>query len=176
MYPLISSSSVSIIFSKSKYLYPIPTAPFSQALKMQFSTITAAITLFAALAHASPTPLAARQFQAQLTFYGAADAKFFLSVPTDGSVFTISKYCAKSCARLLPSIISCVVAARRSCLGIVVLMQTAANPLSISYINSEGGASCSFTGIDGSHTTVVGAQTVVVGPPQTQISGSCLAL
>ena len=41
---------------------------------------------------------------------------------------------------------------------------------------SEGGATCGFLGIDGSQTTVVGAQTVDVGPPQTQISGSCLAL
>ena len=51
-----------------------------------------------------------------------------------------------------------------------------ANPLSISYIESAGGATCTFFGIDGSQTTVVGAQTVPVGPPQTQVSGSCLAL
>ncbi|KAF4632243.1 hypothetical protein G7Y89_g5879 [Cudoniella acicularis] len=50
-----------------------------------------------------------------------------------------------------------------------------ANPLSVSQISSLGGASCSFVGIDGSHTVVVGAQTVDVGPPQAQISGSCLA-
>jgi len=50
------------------------------------------------------------------------------------------------------------------------------NPLSISHISSEGGATCSFEGIDGSHTIVVGAETVDVGPPQTQVSGSCLAL
>ena len=50
------------------------------------------------------------------------------------------------------------------------------NPLSISHIKSEGGATCTFFGIDGSVTTVVGAQTVDVGPPQTQVSGSCLAL
>ncbi|KAH8743360.1 hypothetical protein BGZ57DRAFT_349759 [Hyaloscypha finlandica] len=49
------------------------------------------------------------------------------------------------------------------------------NPLSISHIHSEGGATCSFDGIDGGHTVVVGRQTVDVGPPQTQISGSCLA-
>ncbi|KAH6675157.1 hypothetical protein B0J14DRAFT_589092 [Halenospora varia] len=49
------------------------------------------------------------------------------------------------------------------------------NPLSISHIQSLGGATCSFVGSDGSHTVVVGAQTVDVGPPQTQISGSCLA-
>ena len=63
---------------------------------MQFSTITAAISLFAALAHASPIPLAARQFQAQLTFYGAADAEFQMSVPADGSEFAISEYLLRS--------------------------------------------------------------------------------
>ncbi|MCJ1356535.1 MAG: hypothetical protein MMC33_006530 [Icmadophila ericetorum] len=50
------------------------------------------------------------------------------------------------------------------------------NPLSITSITSLGGASCSFLGIDGSQTTVVGANTAVVGPPQTQVQGSCLAL
>ncbi|KAL8796855.1 MAG: hypothetical protein Q9195_000938 [Heterodermia aff. obscurata] len=50
------------------------------------------------------------------------------------------------------------------------------NPLSVSHIKSLGGATCTFYGIDGSVTTVVGAQTVDVGPPQTQTSGSCLAL
>lgn len=50
------------------------------------------------------------------------------------------------------------------------------NPLSISHIRSAGGAVCSFHGIDGSDTVVVGAQTVDVGPPQTQVSGSCRAL
>ena len=51
-----------------------------------------------------------------------------------------------------------------------------ADPLSVSHISSEGGASCTLFGIDGSTTTVVGANTVDVGPPQTQVSGSCLAL
>ncbi|KAL8949212.1 MAG: hypothetical protein Q9222_004662 [Ikaeria aurantiellina] len=50
------------------------------------------------------------------------------------------------------------------------------NPLSISHIGSAGGATCSFFGIDGSETEVVGAQVVDVGPPQTQISGYCVAL
>jgi hypothetical protein len=50
-----------------------------------------------------------------------------------------------------------------------------ANPLSISHIVSAGGATCTFHGIDGSVTTTVGTQTVDVGPPQTQISGSCSA-
>ncbi|GAD96228.1 NRPS-like enzyme [Paecilomyces variotii No. 5] len=50
------------------------------------------------------------------------------------------------------------------------------NSLSISHISSDGGATCSFKGVDGSNTVVVGAETVDVGPPQTQVSGSCLAL
>ncbi|KAG0648898.1 hypothetical protein D0Z07_4993 [Hyphodiscus hymeniophilus] len=105
---------------------------------MQFFTITALATLLAAAAQAAPRAQP-RQFQAQITFEGAAGAEFSMSVPTDGSVFPIS------------------------------------DPLSISHIESLGGATCSFVGIDGSHTVVVGAQSVDVGPPQTQVSGSCLA-
>jgi hypothetical protein len=49
-----------------------------------------------------------------------------------------------------------------------------ANPLSISHIaSSTNGVSCTFHGIDNSDTTVNGAQTVDVGPPQTQVHGSC---
>ncbi|KAJ5911656.1 uncharacterized protein N7473_000959 [Penicillium subrubescens] len=48
------------------------------------------------------------------------------------------------------------------------------NPLSISHISSgTNGVSCTFHGIDNSDTTVNGAQTVDVGPPQTQVYGSC---
>ncbi|KAE8308640.1 hypothetical protein BDV41DRAFT_487741 [Aspergillus transmontanensis] len=48
------------------------------------------------------------------------------------------------------------------------------NPLSISHIESHRpGVSCTFNGIDNSVTTVSGVQTVDVGPPQTQISGTC---
>ncbi|KAE8441129.1 hypothetical protein EG329_005841 [Mollisiaceae sp. DMI_Dod_QoI] len=105
---------------------------------MQTFAITALLALVASLASAAPAER--RQFQAQLTFYGAAGASYTLSVPTDASEFTIS------------------------------------NPLSISQISSAGGATCGIKGIDGSDTVIVGAQTVDVGPPQTQISGSCLAL
>lgn len=108
---------------------------------MKAFTISAAVALLASLASATPAPKQeARQFQAQITFFGAdSDASFSLSVPTDGSEFSIG------------------------------------NPLSVSKIQSLGGATCSFTGVDGSQTVTVGAQTVDVGPPQTQISGSCLA-
>ncbi|PYH28354.1 uncharacterized protein BO87DRAFT_371165 [Aspergillus neoniger CBS 115656] len=50
------------------------------------------------------------------------------------------------------------------------------NPLSISHISSTtGGVKCTFNGVDNSVTTINGAQTVDVGPPQTQISGTCRA-
>ncbi|KAL9006194.1 MAG: hypothetical protein Q9188_001073 [Gyalolechia gomerana] len=113
---------------------------------MRAFTISATVALLASLASAAPAPTTpdwapeTRQFQAQITFFGAdSDASFSLSVPTDGSEFSIS------------------------------------NPLSVSKIQSLGGATCGFTGIDGSRVVTVGAQTVDVGPPQTQVSGSCLA-
>ncbi|KAL2807705.1 hypothetical protein BJX63DRAFT_62574 [Aspergillus granulosus] len=45
--------------------------------------------------------------------------------------------------------------------------------LSISKITSTSDAVCHFKGVDGSFTQVVGQQTVDVGPPQTQVWGSC---
>ncbi|KAJ5788749.1 hypothetical protein N7457_003739 [Penicillium paradoxum] len=48
------------------------------------------------------------------------------------------------------------------------------NPLSISHIETNtDGINCVFNGIDNSVTTVTGTQQVDVGPPQTQVSGSC---
>ncbi|PWY66027.1 hypothetical protein BO70DRAFT_301870 [Aspergillus heteromorphus CBS 117.55] len=53
---------------------------------------------------------------------------------------------------------------------------TITNPLSISHIMSNtGGVQCTFNGIDHSVTNVNGAETVDVGPPQTQVSGACHA-
>ncbi|KAJ5770449.1 uncharacterized protein N7511_002500 [Penicillium nucicola] len=50
------------------------------------------------------------------------------------------------------------------------------NPLSISHISSNtAGIQCTFNGIDKSVTTVTGHELVDVGPPQTQLSGSCQA-
>lgn len=54
---------------------------------MQTFAITALLALVASLASAAPAER--RQFQAQLTFYGAAGASYTLSVPTDASEFTI---------------------------------------------------------------------------------------
>ncbi|KAJ6002501.1 hypothetical protein N7451_005048 [Penicillium sp. IBT 35674x] len=51
------------------------------------------------------------------------------------------------------------------------------NPLSISKISSNTNlVECSFTGVDGSFTTVDGAVSSDVGPPQTQVSGTCVKL
>ncbi|OOF95033.1 hypothetical protein ASPCADRAFT_208646 [Aspergillus carbonarius ITEM 5010] len=48
------------------------------------------------------------------------------------------------------------------------------NPLSISHIyDATKGTVCTFDGIDHSVTTVTGVGQVDVGPPQTQVQGSC---
>lgn len=66
--------------------------------KMRAFIISATVALLASLASAAPAPTTpewapeTRQFQAQITFFGAdSDASFSLSVPTDGSEFSISK-------------------------------------------------------------------------------------
>ena len=58
---------------------------------MQFFTLAALTTLLAAVAHAAPKSQP-RQFEAQITFEGAAGAEFSMSVPTDASLFAISKF------------------------------------------------------------------------------------
>lgn len=58
--------------------------------------------------------------------------------------------------------------------GRILLTFIVGNQLSISHIkNGDPDASCTFYGIDGSVTTVKGAKTEDVGPPQTQTSGVC---
>ncbi|KAI4197519.1 MAG: hypothetical protein LQ348_002155 [Seirophora lacunosa] len=143
---------------------------------MKAFTISTALALLTSLVSAAPatTPHEARQFRAQITFIGAANGLFFQSVPTDGSVFSISKF--------LPDLFPCSTKPQEHqdtpfhpALSVPLTLIPAAGDLSVSMIRSEGGATCTFNGIDGSSTTVVGAQTVDVGPPQTQISGSCRA-
>jgi hypothetical protein len=124
---------------------------------MKIFTTAAFFAFVATLAAAAPAPQGSNGFEALITFQGAAGAQFTLSVPSDGTVFSIGKFFLHS--------------QNSNCSSEVV-----DNALSISHIVSEGGASCGFHGIDGSETTVVGAQTVDVGPPQTQVWGSCLAL
>lgn len=124
---------------------------------MKIFTTAAFFAFVATLTAAAPAPQGSNGFEALITFQGAAGAQFTLSVPTDGTTFSIGKFS-------LPS------------QSVNCSSEAVDNALSISHIVSEGGATCGFHGIDGSETTVVGAQTVDVGPPQTQVWGSCLAL
>ena len=58
-------------------------------------SIAAAFALLTAVAQCAPAgvpTLAARQFAAQITFQGAADAAFSQSFPGDGTVVPISTY------------------------------------------------------------------------------------
>ncbi|OJJ04875.1 hypothetical protein ASPVEDRAFT_153196 [Aspergillus versicolor CBS 583.65] len=56
-------------------------------------------------------------------------------------------------------------------------VSTIGESLSVSHISSStGGVKCTFYGVDGSNTVVEGAQTVDVGPPQTQSAGHCAHL
>jgi hypothetical protein len=54
---------------------------------------TAAFAAFVAtLAPAAPAPQGSNSFEAVITFQGAAGAQFTLGVPTDGTIFSISKF------------------------------------------------------------------------------------
>lgn len=56
----------------------------------------------------------------------------------------------------------------------ITWLTSLANPLSISHIyDATKGTVCTFDGIDHSVTTVTGVGQVDVGPPQTQVQGSC---
>lgn len=50
------------------------------------------------------------------------------------------------------------------------------NNLAVDTISSQGGATCTFFGVDGASVTIVGAHSATVAPPQAIQSGSCLAL
>lgn len=69
----------------------------SNLFNMKTFTISAAFAFLAALSHAAPAPteITARSYsgyEAQVTFYGAADAEFSLSIPADGRLITISRF------------------------------------------------------------------------------------
>lgn len=56
----------------------------------------------------------------------------------------------------------------------MLLTFVVANPISVDHINcSDPHADCTFYGKDGSVTPVSGTATATVGPPQTQVSGTC---
>lgn len=57
-----------------------------------------------------------------------------------------------------------------------MLTITTDNPLSVSSIELTGEEGiCTFTGVDGANTTIIGQGTVDVGPPQVQVLGRCCA-
>lgn len=58
---------------------------------MKFLAIPTALLLAVSSVSAAPA-IETRQFAAQITFYGAADAKYSLSIPADGSVVRISTF------------------------------------------------------------------------------------
>lgn len=121
---------------------------------MKFSEILAFSVAFAT-AIAAPTK---RTDTVEITFHGAAGAQFTQSFPEDGTTTSICMFTA------------------RYFKGLEVLTVTA-NPLSISQISSYTDlVECTFTGVDGSFTTVDGAVSSDVGPPQTQVSGTCVKL
>jgi hypothetical protein len=131
----------------------------SYSSKMKTTIISVVIAGLFAVASAAPASgIQARQSSVTITFYAAA-AEFTQSFPTDGSTQPISMWHS-------------FVSEDKPSLTIMIL----ANNLSVNLI--EGGAAgitCTFDGINGSVTTVVGTETEPVGPPQTQISGSCAA-
>ena len=134
---------------------------------MKTVIISTAAALLAVVAQAAPAPAPAqneaRQFQVSITFHGAGGASYSQQFPADNSVHTICTF------PFIPS----------SALGHAFLCYAqgsndiTANPLAVSSISSVGGGFCTFSGAQGSSTVVFGEQTVPVGPPQTQIRGSC---
>ncbi|MCJ1267576.1 hypothetical protein MMC22_007461 [Lobaria immixta] len=107
---------------------------------MKTFTISAAVALLAALAHAAPAPTATPS--ATITFAAAA-ASYTKVFPLDGSVQPIN------------------------------------NDLSVDHITCPAHVDCTFRGIDGSVTrcdSITVSTTVVVAPPQAQVSGTCSAI
>lgn len=104
-----------------------------------------------------------RDNSVSITFIGAADAKFEQAFPIDGSAVQICKS-----AHLHQDADGICFEGKR--------LTSTANPLSISHIEIDtAGVSCIFNGVDNSVTSVTGPATVDVGPPQTQVKGTCWA-
>lgn len=180
---LASASILEFKFSKK---YIPQNSSLSDSNMKTFSICTAMAILAATFSHAAPVELETRQFFAQVTFQGAPpDVAFYTrSIPTDGSVFYLSTstwfwfYIPLLFVFLFQhssplSLYGQPASLKNPFLPNILRLD---DPLSISHIKSLGGATCTFYGIDGSVTTVVGAQTVDVGPPQTQLRAVCRAL
>jgi hypothetical protein len=161
------------------------------------SMVISAFALLAAFTQAAPAPiqnLAPREI-VEITFEGATPSAYFIEgFPTNGEVVAICKFSLHTFYSLFmtpsnftifltsnsfnpPSFFRLInTQSHMFKTWTVTLMRSIANVLSISHISSPGGASCTFYGIDGSVTKVTGTELVDVGPPQTQISGSCWAI
>ena len=164
----------SAFITEKNYFQISPTK--SPILKMKLFAASAALALLATMVQAVPTPAdtVSRYFSIEVIFQGAANAEFTQSFPADGRLVTISMLnflpiSLRSFAVSIPTFNPLLSKFSSN------LSPSLANPLSISHIISLGGGTCTFYGIDGSVTTTVGAQTVDVGPPQTQVRGECRA-
>lgn len=147
------------------------------------------------LAAPNPSRSSARQFEAAITFIGAGPdpPSYFQLFPTDASLQTISKFPNLSMPLFSPPLpiskqthnSSKKELSFTTCIHHELHIYVHTNPkltrpnpltdntLSVSQINSVGGAICSFFGADGSDTFLAGEETVDVGPPQVQVSGVC---
>lgn len=137
---------------------------------------------------AAPSPLEARQGAGPVvTFSGAGPnpPTYTLTPPFRGENITISKSSISIFSDLLPCC-SCrlpghiLEPSRMSlCPRELIPRLTGphpANPLSVSHISVDQTLGvCSFQGIDGGREFIVGAGSVDVGPPQTQVSLRCCA-
>ena len=149
---------------------------------MRSFAIATALALAATLAHAAPSsaPLQARQERlAVITFVGAGPnpPTYTLEEPADGSTFTIGMF-------------SLLILPLRKLFerGIsadpLTMNNPTDNPLSVSTIEIGAGgygtgflnlAGCTFYGADGSVTEVGDSSSTDVGPPQPQVSGTCVS-
>lgn len=143
---------------------------------MRSFAVATALAFVATLAHAAPSsaPLQARQGgYAALTFVGAGPnpPTYYLDEPADGSTFTIGMYSLYilTIRRLF----------ERALYTDRLTNTPTDNPLSVSHIDLNAGganlAGCTLFGADGSVTTVGDASSADVGPPQPQVSGSCVS-
>ena len=150
---------------------------------MKSSTISLAFLHLASLCYGAPGSayVKARQegFEATITFQGAGPnpPEYTLTVPCDESTFTTSKLLS-SVPLTKPNVFRNVSSQDLRNDIRKVLIPILDNPLSVSHIiaNDTRTCLCTFNGIDGSITTMLGDGEVDVGPPQTQVSGNCGAV
>ena len=146
---------------------------------MKAFAISTFLFLLAAKLNAAPANNP-REPEVTLTFEGAADASYTLIEPADGSIFYIgiqpapfsdSTLLATTNDALSRLLRTFLLKFPRTCIRLTCTITD--NPLSVSHISLDGNAACTLHGIDDSVTTVTDGETVDVGPPQTQIWGTC---